>query len=134
MVVLNRGEGFRTIYENDLYPPVGQEFAGGVDDPRLDSRRRCEFRAGLPGQPDPLFGPGSDPGDPAVGPLPGDFGHYNRDDSFGGSWNALAQGNLQEFEWMWHRWVVEDGLFNINTSAAAANTPCRAITGPISGF
>ena len=61
------------------------------------------------------------------------FGHYNRDFSFGATLEPLAQGNLQEFEWMWHRWVVEDGLCNINTSALDP-TPCRAITGPISGF
>ncbi|MGA2749295.1 MAG: DUF6055 domain-containing protein [Verrucomicrobiota bacterium] len=49
------------------------------------------------------------------------FGHYNRDFSFGATLESLAQGNLQEFEWMWHRWVVEDGLLNINTSALRPN-------------
>jgi hypothetical protein len=49
------------------------------------------------------------------------FGHYNRDFSFGATLEPLAQGNLQEFEWMWHRWVVEDGLVNINTSALRPN-------------
>jgi carbonic anhydrase/acetyltransferase-like protein (isoleucine patch superfamily) len=49
------------------------------------------------------------------------FGHYNRDESFGATLEQLAQGNLREFEWMWQRWVVEDGLFNINTSALIPN-------------
>jgi hypothetical protein len=49
------------------------------------------------------------------------FGHYGRDPGQGGMTEAMAQGNLQEFEWMWHRWVVEDGLLNINTSALVPN-------------
>lgn len=45
------------------------------------------------------------------------FGHYNRDGGMGGMSEAMAQGNLQEYEQMWNRWVVELGLHDINESA-----------------
>jgi hypothetical protein len=44
------------------------------------------------------------------------FGHYNRDTGTPMT-EQLAQGNLQMFEQMWHRWVVEMGLHDINESA-----------------
>ena len=43
------------------------------------------------------------------------FGHYNRDTGTPMT-EQLAQGNLQEYEQMWHRWVVEMGLHDINES------------------
>ena len=44
------------------------------------------------------------------------FGHYNWDN---GTYltEQLVQGNLQMYEQMWYRWVVEMGLHNINESA-----------------
>lgn len=44
------------------------------------------------------------------------FGHYNRDTGMGGMTEAMAQGNLQEYEQMWNRWVVEIGLHDVNES------------------
>jgi len=46
------------------------------------------------------------------------FGHYNRDTGTPMT-EQLAQGNLQEYEQMWHRWVVEMGLHDLNESATA---------------
>ena len=43
------------------------------------------------------------------------FGHYNRDTATPMT-EQLAQGNLQEYEQMWNRWVVEMGLHDINES------------------
>jgi hypothetical protein len=43
------------------------------------------------------------------------FGHYNRDTGTPMT-EQLAQGNLQMFEQMWNRWVVEMGLHDINES------------------
>jgi hypothetical protein len=47
------------------------------------------------------------------------FGHYNRDSGQGGMTEAMAQGNLQMYEQMWNRWVVEMGLHDINESVTA---------------
>ncbi len=44
------------------------------------------------------------------------FGHYNRDTSTAVS-ERLVQGNLQMYEQMWHRWVVEMGLHDLNESS-----------------
>jgi hypothetical protein len=46
------------------------------------------------------------------------FGHYNRDTGAPMT-EQLAQGNLQMYEQMWHRWVVELGLHDINESVTA---------------
>ncbi|HNQ88950.1 MAG TPA: DUF6055 domain-containing protein [Verrucomicrobiota bacterium] len=46
------------------------------------------------------------------------FGHFNRDVGTPMT-EQLAQGNLQMYEQMWHRWVVEMGLHDINESATA---------------
>ena len=43
------------------------------------------------------------------------FGHYNRDTGTPMT-EQLAQGNLQMYEQMWNRWVVEMGLHDINES------------------
>ena len=43
------------------------------------------------------------------------FGHYNRDTGTPMT-EQLAQGNIQEYEQMWNRWVVEMGLHDINES------------------
>ena len=43
------------------------------------------------------------------------FGHYDRDGANMMS-EQYAQGNLQEYEKMWNRWVTEMGLHDINTS------------------
>ena len=44
------------------------------------------------------------------------FGHYNRDTGTPMT-EQLVQGNLQMYEQMWNRWVVEMGLHDINESA-----------------
>lgn len=44
------------------------------------------------------------------------FGHYNRDTGTPIT-EQLVQGNLQMFEQMWNRWIVEMGLSDINESA-----------------
>ena len=44
------------------------------------------------------------------------FGHFNRDTGTPMT-EQLAQGNLQMYEQMWNRWVVEMGLHDINESA-----------------
>jgi len=44
------------------------------------------------------------------------FGHYNRDTGTPMT-EQLAQGNLQMFERMWNRWVVEMGMHDLNESA-----------------
>ncbi len=44
------------------------------------------------------------------------FGHFNRDTGAPMT-EQLAQGNLQMFEQMWHRWVIEMGLHDLNESA-----------------
>jgi hypothetical protein len=49
------------------------------------------------------------------------FGHYNRDTGMGGMSETMAQGNLQMYEQMWNRWVVEMGLHDINESATSPN-------------
>ena len=49
------------------------------------------------------------------------FGHYNRDTGTPMT-EQLVQGNLQMYEQMWNRWVVEMGLHDINESAT---TPRR---------
>jgi len=46
------------------------------------------------------------------------FGHFNRDTGTPMT-EQLAQGNLQEYEQMWNRWVVEMGLHDINESVTA---------------
>jgi hypothetical protein len=43
------------------------------------------------------------------------FGHFNRDTGTPMT-EQLAQGNLQMYEQMWNRWVVEMGLHDINES------------------
>lgn len=43
------------------------------------------------------------------------FGHYNRDTGTPMT-EQLVQGNLQMFEQMWNRWVVEMGLHDLNES------------------
>ena len=48
------------------------------------------------------------------------FGHFNRDTGSPMT-EQLAQGNLQMFEQMWNRWVVELGLHDINESATTPN-------------
>lgn len=45
------------------------------------------------------------------------FGHYNRDSSMGGMSEAMAQGNLQMFENLWTRNIVELGLNDMGQSA-----------------
>ncbi|MCX6880883.1 MAG: DUF6055 domain-containing protein, partial [Verrucomicrobia bacterium] len=44
------------------------------------------------------------------------FGHYNRDTGTPMT-EQLVQGNLQMYEQMWNRWVVEMGLHDLNESA-----------------
>lgn len=44
------------------------------------------------------------------------FGHFNRDTGAPMT-EQLAQGNLQMYEQMWQRWVVEMGLHDLNESA-----------------
>lgn len=56
------------------------------------------------------------------------FGHENYDTGLGGMSEWLAQGNLQQCEWIWYRWVVEDGLMDFchainNTTPPASNYP-----------
>ncbi len=46
------------------------------------------------------------------------FGHFNRDTGAPMT-EQLVQGNLQMYEQMWNRWVVEMGLHDINESATA---------------
>ena len=43
------------------------------------------------------------------------FGHFNRDTGTPMT-EQLVQGNLQMYEQMWNRWVVEMGLHDINES------------------
>jgi hypothetical protein len=54
------------------------------------------------------------------------FGHFNRDTGTPMT-EQLAQGNLQMFEHMWHRWVVEMGMRDINESVTNPDgKKCRA--------
>lgn len=48
------------------------------------------------------------------------FGHFNRDTGTPMT-EQLAQGNLQMYEQMWNRWVVELGLHDVNESVTAPN-------------
>ncbi len=48
------------------------------------------------------------------------FGHFNRDTGTPMT-EQLAQGNLQMYEQMWNRWVVELGLHDINESATKSD-------------
>ncbi len=50
------------------------------------------------------------------------FGHFNRDHGTPMT-ESLAQGNLQMFEQMWHCWVVELGLNDVNTAAGRFGGP-----------
>jgi hypothetical protein len=54
------------------------------------------------------------------------FGHYNRDSGMGGMSEWLAQGNLQQYEQMWNRWVREMGLQDINSIPTDRITKYRA--------
>ncbi len=54
------------------------------------------------------------------------FGHWNHDSGMGGMSEWLAQGNLQEYEQMWNRWVNEMGLHDINSKPSNPTTKYKS--------